>query len=79
MDIPGGGPDRHDAGATTSEFDGALDGAEDEDENMGEPEVDDSDESDEEAQGSADERIIDRKDVKKVCGHWQHLPFKYCD
>lgn len=59
MDIPD--LDRHEAGTTASEFDGALDEAEDEDpENMAD--VEDNDKSDEE--GSADER----KNVKKVCG-----------
>ena len=59
MDIPD--PDRQEAGTTASEFDGALDDAEDEDnpENMEDVEV--NDKSDEE--GSATKQ----KNVKKVC------------
>lgn len=61
MNIPDS--DRQETGTTGSEFDDAfkLDGAEDEDENMEDPEVNNDSESGE--GGSADER----KNVKKVC------------
>lgn len=51
----------HEVGTTASEFDGALDEAEDEDEGMAEIGVDKSDE-----EASADEPKY-RKNAKKVC------------